>query len=60
MINRASVHSAGEFHDGIAESIVTGEDGRLNWGWSTIGRKFRGVEVENAFGFEKLQDFGFD
>ena len=54
-IDGAGVKAAGEFHDGVAEVGVAGEDGGLNRRGAAVGGQERGVEVEDAGGFKELE-----
>lgn len=55
VVDGAGVEAAGEFHDGVAEVGVAGEDGGLNRRGAAVGGQERGVEVEDADGFKKLE-----
>ena len=60
VVDGAGVEAAGEFHDGVAEVGVAGEDGGLNRGGAAVGGQERGVEVQDAGGFKKLEQVGLD
>ena len=55
VIDGAGVKAAGEFHNGVAEVGAAGEDGGLNRRGAAVGGQERGVEVEDAGGFKKLE-----
>lgn len=58
--NRAGVHFRGEAHDRITEFGIAGENGAFDRRRATVLRQERGMEVEDAFGGEKLEQVGFD
>lgn len=60
VVDGAGVKAAGEFHNGVTEVGVAGENGGLNRRGAAVGRQERGVEVEDAGGFKKLEQVGFD
>lgn len=60
VIDGAGVKAAGEFHNGVAEVGVAGENGGLNRRGAAVGGQERWVEVEDAGGFKKLEQVGFD
>jgi len=56
VVEGAGVHGFDELHDGDGEVGVASEDGRFDGGGAAVFGQEGRVDVEDAFGLEKVED----
>ncbi len=60
VINRAGVHLADEFHNGIAKLGIAGENGGLDRGSAAIFRQQGRMKIENTLRLKEVEQVGLD
>lgn len=60
IINGTGIHGFDELHNRDGKRGVASKNCRLNWGSAAIEREKRRMDIQNSFGFEKVEDVRFN